>query len=93
MTFRINQIKTNADDIERNLLENEIRFVKKEIRNGDIADFFYIIDDKKVIDLDVYKDGKIYLQNPSSMYVAIYLYDKNIFNDISYVIVLSRGNS
>lgn len=70
-TFRVNRIKSNAQEVEEVLKENQIEFSK--------IDFFhdaFVLEngmEEKVRKLDIYSDGKIYLQSLSSMIPVIVL--------------------
>ena len=73
-TFRVNRIKTSIQEVEQNLKENNIEFSK--------VDFFedaYILEnaDEQIIkELNIYKEGKIYLQSLSSMIPVLILEPK-----------------
>lgn len=79
-TFRINNIKSNKDEIES--LLNKYGFTyhnPKEYEDCYILDEnFVIVDDNKlgIRDLDIYKEGKIYIQNISSMIPVLELEPK-----------------
>lgn len=73
-TFRVNTIKSNADEIEEVLKVNNIEYSKiawyKEA---------FIIEnktEKEIEALDIYKDGKIYMQSLSSMLPPVILEPK-----------------
>lgn len=73
-TFRVNNLKSSCEEIEKELIDNHIDFEKNSI-----YDKAYIIknSDKSTIeDLDLYKEGKIYLQSLSSMLPPIILNPK-----------------
>lgn len=62
-TFRINYIKSSLEEIENYLIDNNIKYEK--IVNFDNA---FVVDKKyNLAELDIYKNGKIYLQSLSSM--------------------------
>ncbi|MBR3002643.1 MAG: RsmB/NOP family class I SAM-dependent RNA methyltransferase [Clostridia bacterium] len=70
-TFRINTIKSNNEEIETVLKKENIKFAKPSFSN--IA---YIIENANEADLqelEIYKEGKIYLQSLSSMLPPIIL--------------------
>ena len=73
-TFRINPLKSSCEEIESLLNANSIEYKK--------CDWFvlaYIInnnDENKLRELDIYKEGKIYLQSLSSMIPAILIEPK-----------------
>lgn len=64
-TFRVNTLKSNAKEIKNILNENNIEY--------EISEFYdnaFIIKNKNEIDLqrlNIYNDGKIYIQSLSSM--------------------------
>lgn len=70
-TFRINNIKSNKNEIEDELKKYKFQYVNaKEYEDCYVLnDDNVIIDDKKnnIRDTDIYKNGKIYIQNLSSM--------------------------
>lgn len=73
-TFRVNTIKANSEEIENNLNAENIEFEKVNISNE-----AYIVknaDEPKIQELDIYKEGKIYLQSLSSMLPPIILEPK-----------------
>ena len=73
-TFRINPLKSSCEEIESILNGNSIGFKK-----CDWFDLAYIInnnDENKLRELDIYKEGKIYLQSLSSMIPAILIEPK-----------------
>ena len=78
-TFRVNTLKSNNEEIEKALKENNIEFEK-----ASIAENAYIVknvDEAKLQELEIYKDGKIYMQSLSSMLPPIILNPKEN-NDI-----------
>lgn len=72
-TFRVNTIKSNNEEIEKELKKNNIKYEKANFSN--IA---YIVNEseKKMQELEIYKEGKIYLQSLSSMLPPIILNPK-----------------
>lgn len=71
ITFRVNTLKTNVNEIENILKKEEIEY-EKVVWNKEA---FIIKDmkDKEIQDLNIYKEGKIYLQSLSSMLPPIVL--------------------
>lgn len=70
-TFRVNTVKANSEEIENELIKRNISFKKVET-----IPQAYIVenaDEKGLQELDIYKDGKIYLQSLSSMLPPIIL--------------------
>ena len=73
-TFRINPLKSSCEEIESLLNANSIEYKK-----CDWFDLAYLInnnDENKLRELDIYKEGKIYLQSLSSMIPAILIEPK-----------------
>lgn len=70
-TFRVNTLKSSYGEIEK-VLKNNNYVIRKceEIENGVIIEK---IGDTPLSNLDIYKDGKIYVQSLSSMIPPIYL--------------------
>ena len=74
VTFRVNTIKTNSSNIEKVLEENSIKYKKVSWYSEG-----YIIDnvrENEIRNLDIYKNGEIYLQSLSSMLPPIVLEPK-----------------
>lgn len=67
-SFRINRLKTNNEEIEKILKVNNINYVKVPWYSD-----AYIIDDDKIRNLNIYKEGKIYIQSLSSMIPVLIL--------------------
>ena len=64
-TFRVNTLLSNSNEIEQQLILNEIKYQKYDKLNN-----VYFIENNdifKIEQLDIYKKGKIYMQNISSM--------------------------
>lgn len=78
-TFRVNTIKSNNEEIEEVLNRENIEYEKSNISNK--AYILKNVDESKIQELEIYKEGKIYLQSLSSMLPPIILHpDQN--NDI-----------
>ena len=74
VTFRVNTIKTNSCNIEKVLEENSIKYKKVSWYSEG-----YIIEnvrENEIENLDIYKNGEIYLQSLSSMLPPIVLEPK-----------------
>ena len=74
VTFRVNTIKTNSSNIEKVLEENSIKYKKVSWYSEG-----YIIEnvrENEIENLDIYKNGEIYLQSLSSMLPPIVLEPK-----------------
>ncbi len=71
LTFRVNTIKTTVEAIEKELIKNEIEFEKVKWSK----DAFIVLNKKEneIQEMDIYKNGKIYLQSLSSMLPPIVL--------------------
>ena len=73
-TFRVNTLKSNNEKIEKVLEENNLAF-----RKVSWYDSAYILEnstEKDLQELDIYKNGEIYLQSLSSMLPPIVLEPK-----------------
>ena len=73
-TLRVNTLKSNLQEIENNLKQNSIEYERVSWYKDAL-----IIDDKSDIDiqsLNIYQDGKVYLQSLSSMLPPIILNPK-----------------
>ena len=71
VTFRVNTIKATIEEIEKVLLENNIEFEK--VAWSKEAFIINNVTEKELEDLEIYKEGKIYLQSLSSMLPPIVL--------------------
>lgn len=71
LSFRVNTIKTTVEAIEKELIKNEIEFEKVKWSK----DAFIVLNKKEneIQEMDIYKNGKIYLQSLSSMLPPIVL--------------------
>lgn len=65
VTLRINTIKSNTNEIRQKLNENEIQF--EEVNWNNNALIIKNIREEEIKKLDIYEQGKIYLQSLSSM--------------------------
>ena len=73
-TFRVNTLKSNNEEIEKALKDKSVEFEK-----ASISDNAYIVknaNEAKIQELEVFKEGKIYLQSLSSMLPPIILEPK-----------------
>ena len=74
VTFRVNTLKTSVREVEKVLNEENIKYSKVGWSNE-----AYILEDvneEKIQELDIYKNGEIYLQSLSSMLPPIILEPK-----------------
>ena len=71
LSFRVNTIKTTAEEIEQELIKNEIKYERVKWSK----DAFIVLNKKEneIQEMDIYKNGKIYLQSLSSMLPPIVL--------------------
>ena len=67
-TFRVNNLKSNVEEIESILNSNNIKYNKVDF----FQDAFILEDDIDIRELDIYKEGKIYVQSLSSMLPPLY---------------------
>ncbi len=71
VTFRINQLKTTVEEVEKVLNESSILFQNVSWFQDAFIVFDKMEDDIRL--LDIYKEGKIYLQSLSSMLPVLFL--------------------
>lgn len=76
-TFRVNKIKSSVEEIEGVLNSLNIKYSKLAFSN----EAFIIEDQVNLSDLDIVKEGKIYLQSLSSQIPVLYM-DLSQSNDI-----------
>ncbi|MGN1383824.1 MAG: RsmB/NOP family class I SAM-dependent RNA methyltransferase [Clostridia bacterium] len=71
LSFRVNTIKTTAEEIEQELIKNEIKYERVKWSK----DAFIVLNKKEneIQEMDIYINGKIYLQSLSSMLPPIVL--------------------
>lgn len=74
VTFRVNTLKTDISYIEKVLFENNIKYEK--VKWNEEAFIIKGIKKNLIEELDIYKDGKIYMQSLSSMIPPIILEPK-----------------
>lgn len=74
VTFRVNTLKANSNDVEKVLEKNGIEYRKVPF----YSDAFIIenVRENEIRDLDIYKNGEIYMQSLSSMLPPIILNPK-----------------
>lgn len=70
-TLRINTIKTNKEKIENQLMKNNIKF--QEVQWYKDSLIIEDVDEMIIKELDMYKNGEIYLQSLSSMIPPVVL--------------------
>ena len=90
LTFRANTLKITSEEVEKELLEKRIEFEKVKWSK----EAFIIENAKKnqIEELEIYKDGKIYLQSLSSMLPPIILEPKEEL-DILDMAAAPRGKN
>ena len=71
VTLRVNTIKSNVDEIIKEFNKREINF--SAVSWSETAFIINNITEKELTELDIYKEGKIYLQSLSSMLPPIVL--------------------
>ena len=74
VTLRINSLKSSVEEVKDILYRNDIKY-----ENIDYYDYALVIlnkEEKDIINLDIYKEGKIYLQSLSSMLPPLFLNPK-----------------
>ena len=74
VTLRVNTIKTNSSEIEKVLEENNIKY--KKISWYSEGHIIENVRENEIKNLDIYKNGEIYLQSLSSMLPPIILEPK-----------------
>jgi len=67
-TFRVNNLKSNIEEIESILKSNNIKYNKVDF----FQDAFVLDDEIDIRQLDIYNEGKIYIQSLSSMLPPLY---------------------
>ena len=74
VTFRVNTLKTNINDVIKILDDNNIKY--KRVLWCDEAFIIENVKEDKIRSLDIYKNGEIYMQSLSSMLPPIILNPK-----------------
>lgn len=74
LTFRANTLKTTTENVEEVLKENNIEFEK--VKFSKEAFIINNVEKSKIEELEIYKNGQIYLQSLSSMLPPIVLNPK-----------------
>lgn len=73
-SFRINNIKSNKNEVEEELRQHNIHF--KNVKWFNDAYVVDAADENKIIELSIFTEGKIYLQNLSTMIPVLMLEPK-----------------
>ncbi len=68
-TFRLNRLKTNKEEVDKFLIENNISFINPSF----FSDAYILNDNIDLSEFDLYKEGKIYLQSLSSQIPPLFL--------------------
>lgn len=76
VTLRVNTLKSNIQEIKENLNNNNIEY--KTVNWSKEALIIENVREDEITKLDIYKEGKIYLQSLSSMLPPIILEPKEI---------------
>lgn len=74
VTFRVNTLKTSVEEVEKVLDKENIKYSKVSWSNE--AYILEEVKEDKIQQLDIYKNGEIYLQSLSSMLPPIILEPK-----------------
>lgn len=74
VTFRVNTLKADVEEVEEHLEKNNMKYEK--VKWNKEAFVLKEIQEKDIEKLDIYKEGKIYLQSLSSMLPPIILEPK-----------------
>ena len=75
-TFRVNTIKSNDQEIIEELESNQIKYKiinKNLVENVQTPTIFVLENDIEIRKTKIYNEGKIYIQNLSSMIPALFL--------------------
>ena len=88
-TFRINTLKSNKEEIKEVLDKLNIKYTNPKW----YEDAFVVEDEFKIQDLDIYKDGKIYIQSLSSMIPALIIDPKEKENILDMCAAPGRENN
>ena len=88
-TFRVNTLKSTVEEIQEKLDVLDIKYRKFE----SIDNAFILEEEYKVQDLNIYKDGKIYVQSLSSMLPPIILKPKEKENILDMCAAPGRKNN
>ena len=91
LTFRVNNIKSNINEIKEILEGEGIEY--KKIPWYDEAFIISNSEFTKIKELDIYKQGNIYVQSLSSMIPAIFLAPKNGENILDMAAAPGRKNN
>jgi len=70
-TFRVNRIRSSWQEVAKTLEENHIEFSKADFWED--AFILEKADEERIRELELYKNGKIYLQNLSAMLPVLVL--------------------
>ena len=88
-TFRVNTLKSNVDEIKEILNSLNIKYSNISW----YKDAFILEEEHSIQDLDIYKEGKIYLQSLSSMIPPIILNPKEKENILDMCAAPGRKNN
>ena len=88
-TFRINTLKSNINEIKNVLNTLKIKYTHIEW----YEDAFILEEEYPICDLDIYKDGKIYVQSLSSMIPALIVNPKEKENILDMCSAPGRKNN
>lgn len=91
VTFRVNTIKTNSNDIKELLQKENIHY--QEVPWSSEALILKNTDEKEIRSLSIYENGEIYLQSLSSMLPALILKPKPNENILDMAAAPRRENN
>lgn len=91
LTFRVNTLKTSAEKVEQELTKNKIQFEKPAW--SEEAFIIKNASKKDIENLDIYENGKIYLQSLSSMLPPIILEPKENLDILDMAAAPRRKNN
>ena len=91
VTFRVNNLKTNVEEIEKELNGKNIKY--KKIPYYKEAFIIENIRENEIKQLDCYKNGEIYMQSLSSMLPPIVLNPKENENILDMAAAPRRKNN
>lgn len=91
VTFRVNTLKTNSNDIKELLQNENIQY--QEVTWSSEALILKNIDENEIRSLSIYENGEIYLQSLSSMLPALILKPKPNENILDMAAAPRRENN
>ena len=89
-TFRVNTLKASVEEIKKELDTFNVKY--KDLSKKINKEISFLEEEYRLQDLDIYKDGKIYIQSLSSMIPAIILDPKEKENILDMCAAPGRQN-